>query len=89
MHAKNKSFHAIPPKQIHILKEALNKGKMCTRLEIQNNPPHDPKRASKDAKIGGHKTDQQCITILGSRLVEYGQYAQLTEFFPSNPQYSQ
>jgi hypothetical protein len=62
---------------------------MRTRLEIQNNPPRDPKKAAKDAKKGGRKTDLQRITILGSRLVESGKYAQLTEFFPSNPQCSQ
>jgi hypothetical protein len=47
---KKNYFHVIPPKKIHLLKESLNKARMRTRLGIQNNPPNDPKKASKDAK---------------------------------------
>ena len=54
-----------------------------------NNPLNDPKKEIKDLKKRGRKIDLQRIASLGSRLVESGQYAQLTEFFPSNSQCSQ
>jgi acetate kinase len=86
---KKHAFHTIAPKQIHLLKEVLNKAKCVARLGIQNNPPIDLKKVVKDLKKRGCKTDLQRIASLGSRLVESGKYAQLTELFSSNTQGSQ
>jgi hypothetical protein len=38
------------PKEIHLLKEVLNKAKLHARLGIQNNPPIDLKKVVKDLK---------------------------------------
>jgi hypothetical protein len=67
---KKHAFHTMTPKQIHLLKEFLNKSKLHDRLGIQNNPPTSLKKVVKDLKKRGRKTDLECIASLGSRLVE-------------------
>ena len=73
-------FHSISPKQIQLLTAALTKVKQ-SKLGIQILPQKEKQKIQKESKKRGRKIDLQRISQLGTRLVESGQYAQLTEFF--------
>jgi hypothetical protein len=83
------AFQTISPKQIQLLKDALSKARARSKLGIQNISQKEPKKAQRDPKKRGRKMDMHDLNTLGTRLVESGKYAQLTEFFPANTPSSQ
>jgi hypothetical protein len=69
------TLNSISTKKIQLLKEALHKSRDRDKLGIQNIQQKELKRAVKDIKKHGCKTDLQRINTLGTMIVESGQYA--------------
>ena len=76
---------SIPALQIQLLKETLTKAKDQNKLGVLNIHKKEKLKLIQESKKRGRKSLLQRINVLGSRLVESGQYDQLTEFFPSSP----
>ena len=86
---KNNAMHAITPKQIQLLTDILQSPNTKSKLGVVISHLKDSKRSIKEAKKKRRKSYIQRLVVLGTNLVESGQYSQLTKFFPSNPPVTQ
>ena len=82
---KNNTLQNIAPKKIEMLTDILHTSKSNNKLGVVTTTPKEIKKNIKENKKRGRKNSLQRITNLGTKLVESGQYSQLTEFFPLHP----
>ena len=86
---KNNAMYAITPKQIQLLTDILQLPSTISKMGVAISLLKDSKKSIKEAKKKGRKIGIQRLAVLGSNLVDSGQYSLLTEFFPSNPSVTQ